>query len=154
MITEALIEKVMNQLGKADFESEIDLFKADFPVVYSYLTNDQLSSLTDEEYKILIFSAMVIARSFEYSETFNPSNDPVLLENKESINWNLLQNSKPVGFHDKLDVFFENAEQEDLLAFIEDSLTDDDEFEISSAAREIIFICLKSIVDFFEENQS
>jgi hypothetical protein len=153
MITEALIEKVLDQLEQSDFEAEFNTFKSNFPIVFSYLANDQLQALTEEEYQIMLFNAMVIARSFELSGTLKSDRNPELLEHKESANWNLLKNSKPVGFNEKLDVFFEHSSQEDLLAFIEDSLIEDDDFQISSAAREIIFISLKSIVDFLEENQ-
>ena len=152
MITEVLIEKVMNQLEHADFERELQDLKAHFPIVYSYLANDQLQSLSEEEYQIMLFSALVIIKSFELSGTLRNERDSELLENKESSNWNLLRNSKPTGFSEKLDVFFENSKQEDLLAFVEDILTDDDEFQIGSAAREIIFICLKSIIDYLDES--
>lgn len=151
MIQETLIEEVLENLENADFSEEMDKFKSHFPVIYTYLLNDQLESLTEEEFQLLFFDALVIVRCFEKQGKVPDQLNPEQLEEIESANWNLLQNSKPVNFTEKLDVFFQNSRQEDLLAFIEDSLVEDEDQTVSSAAREIIFIFLKSIVDLLDQ---
>lgn len=151
MIREDLIDKILTELEAADFEQELEDFKVKYPILFSYLMNEQLASLTDEEFQLLFFDAIVMVKSFEATGNMPVEINPVILEDKESANWNLMQNGKPVAFQEKLDVFFKETEQEDLLAFIEDSLAEDDEFTISSAAREIMFICLKSVLDLLDQ---
>ena len=46
-----------------------------------------------------------------------------------------------------MDVFFENYQQEDLLAFVEDSLIDDEDEIVTKVGREPMFVALKSIID-------
>lgn len=153
MIKEEIIEKVLDQLEKAEFDIELGNIKAKYPVLHAYLMNDQLEALTEEEFKLFLFDALVIIRSFEAANSMPEELNAKWLEDKESDNWNLLQNSKPVNFHEKLDVFFQDTHEEDLLAFVEDSLVDDEESPISSAAREIMFICLKSIMDLLDKDE-
>jgi len=141
----------MVDLEGSDFETELERLKIDYPDISAYLLNDQLDALIEEEFRILWFNALVIIKSFEKAEQIPEKLDKKSLEEHESSNWSLLQNSKPVGFNEKLDAFFKDSEQEDLLALIEDSLAEDDEMQITSAAKEIIFICLKSLVDLFDE---
>ena len=100
MITEASIEKILDQMERSDFESELKTFKSNFPILFSYLANDQLQALSEEEYKMMLFCAMVIAKSFEMAGPISENRVRDLLENKDSSNWNLLKNSKPVGFNE------------------------------------------------------
>lgn len=151
MIQEELIDQILVKVEAADFQQELDDFKNQYPILFSYLMNDQLASLTEEEFQLLFFDAIVMLKCFESVGKIPGEFDPKALEDKESANWNLMQNTKPIAFQEKLDVFFEETRQEDLLAFIEDSLAEDDEFAISSAAREIMFICLKSVLDLLDE---
>jgi len=150
MIKESIIDIAADMLENADFEAELASFKEKYPVLHSYLLNEQLSLLTEEEYQILWFDAMVLVRSFELADLIPTSITAIDLEDFESNNWSLFENSKPMGFRDKLNIFFEQTEQEDLLAFVEDSLADDEEMPISSAAKEIIFISLLSILDVLQ----
>lgn len=149
MISDQIIEGVLEELEHADFEKQIEVFNEAYPVLQSYLLNDQLKSLTHEEFMLLFFNALVIARCFESIKSIPEQIDPAILEEAESKNWSMLENAKPQGFREKLDVFFETSTQEDLLAFIEDSLADDEEFIISSAVKEILFVYSKSILDTF-----
>ena len=66
----------------------------------------------------------------------------------EERNWTLLQSSKSNNFQERLNPFFENYPQEDLLAFVEDALADEeDDGLLTREGREPIFITLKSILD-------
>ena len=55
-------------------------------------------------------------------------------------------------------MFFENTQQEDLLAFIEDSLTpgedDDEEFPVTEEGAEAMFVMLKTVVDVLTNHTS
>ncbi|MFT5382917.1 MAG: hypothetical protein ACI81W_000313, partial [Saprospiraceae bacterium] len=66
--------------------------------------------------------------------------------------WEKLSENQSKGFRDKLDVFFENTSQEDLLAFVEDALVQDEEDDmISPEGREYVFITLKTIIDCLDQ---
>ncbi|NJL73773.1 MAG: hypothetical protein HC892_00790 [Saprospiraceae bacterium] len=65
----------------------------------------------------------------------------------EELNWELIENTNTRDFRKQLDVFFEHYPQEDLLAFVEDSLVDDDEFNVTAEGREIILVGLKTLID-------
>lgn len=150
MITEIQIEKQSQSLENADFEGELKLLSHTHKMLHSYLMNEQLEMLNEDEYKILWFDGMVIIKCFEEARGYQIEDDEKMIENLESKGWAMLENSKPAGFREKLDVFFENTRQEDLLAFVEDSLADDDEMTISSAAKEIIFITLYTLIEYLD----
>ena len=57
-------------------------------------------------------------------------------------------------FRDRLNVFFEKTSQEDLLAFIEDSLLEEEEELVTKVGREPMFIALKSIIDSWCDSHS
>ena len=147
MISEKTIEKVAMNLEHSSFEGEMQNLKDAYPVIHAYLLNDQLEHLSEEEYQLLLFGALVILHSFEQEKEIGPEILPSQLEDMESANWAAFDNSKPTGFREKLDSFFNDTEEEELLAFIEDLVADDEEMPISSAAKEVIFISLKSLVD-------
>ena len=50
-------------------------------------------------------------------------------------------------FRERLDVFFQDYFQEDLLAFVEDSLSEEEEEMVTKIGREPMFVALKTIID-------
>lgn len=150
MITEEIIDQSIETIRKMDFEDAFNKFSQKHPLLVSYLAGEQFAVLDESEYQILLFEAMIIAECFPDAEFGNDETTAELLEEFESANWAAFDNDEQGSFHDRLDVFFENTDEEELLAFIEDSLVDDEEAEpIHAASKEIIFISLKSLVDFF-----
>ncbi|MBK8490068.1 MAG: hypothetical protein IPL49_03955 [Saprospirales bacterium] len=73
------------------------------------------------------------------------------LDEQEEVNWEILNEASSPRFQDRLDPFFDQTDQEDLLAFIEDSLvlddSEEDEWKLTKEGREPIFIGLKTMVD-------
>ena len=68
----------------------------------------------------------------------------------EEANYALLESSKASDFRDRLNAFFDGTDQEDLLAFAEEAvLEEEDEAEalVTKEGREPIFIALKTLVD-------
>ena len=68
----------------------------------------------------------------------------------EEANYAVLEASKAQDFRDRLNEFFEGSDQEDLLAFAEEAVLedeDDPESLVSKEAREPIFIAVKTLVD-------
>ena len=69
---------------------------------------------------------MVIWRSVEHAGPGKEAIRPNRISDAEEANWTKLEEATGRTFRERLDVFFENTPQEDLLAFIEDSLTLED----------------------------
>lgn len=129
-------------------------FIGQFPEILSYLTSNQFSILTEDEYMILIFDAMVIIKSFIDKDNQINEIDHLMIEAKESENWDLFESLGSLSFDDKVDKLFKN-ENEDIIDFILSSFDDedeDDEIEISDPAKEVIALALKTIFDCFSEN--
>jgi len=112
-----------------------------------YLQSNTFSSLNEHERKTLFFCFEVIFNSYLLSEKEEPQFDLEAFLDAEEDNWAVREdiNSWPKT----VDAFFEDYKEEDLLAFIEDTLVEDEEGEstISDIAREIIFISAKSFID-------
>ena len=156
MIKEATIESVIAEFesGKLDYERTIREFSGRQPAIVSFLLADHEGALTDDEQEYLMYLANVIFRSVEREEGEQGKIPPDTVSAAEEKNWDLLGTSKSRSFRERLDVFFEKTEQEDLLAFIEDSLVEDEEAEeqvVTDEGREPMFVLLKTVVDVLSE---
>ena len=69
------------------------------------------------------------------------------LANNEEANWELLHEQPKGTFRDKITPFFENNEQEDLLAFVEDTLEQEEDSPVTTVGRDVIFISSKTVID-------
>jgi hypothetical protein len=151
-IDENLIEAVVDQLGASDaaFENKLNELKDKYPLRLGYLFAEDVEALTKEEQSWMLFVGTVIISACEqaYGGHLPMIEEKDLMELEEN-NWSAIQESKETGFNKRLDVFFQNTDQEDLLAFIEDSLADSEEEEniISKEGKEPMFIMLKTLVD-------
>lgn len=148
MITEATIERVLDRLeaGGDDFALEIQDFAQAQPHLTAYLTNEENDSLNEEERTLLLFGAIVIYQSVtdQLAEPAEASEE--MIGQAEEENYALMPEKG--SFRDRLTPFFEDSEEEDLLAFIEDLLVAEEEDDtISKEAREPLFIALKTVVD-------
>ena len=138
MITESeidvCIEKLENDPGSA---LEIP------PEFTSYLQSEVYPNLKEYERQILAFSLSIIHNccASKFEELFDLE---YYLDNEES-NWSI--RDKDSSLDDSLNIFFNGYPEEDLLAFVEDMLIEDEDFEISIAGKEIIVICTKSYID-------
>lgn len=150
-IIESIIESLDNNQKLIDLEKR---WADDFPSISDYLNQENFSLLINEEKAYLNFIIAVIFLSWEkkfggFEKDFNPKS----LEKIEESNWEKLNKANGKSFREKLDVFFEGHSQEDLLAFIEDSIQEDEEQMVSSAARDIVFICATTILDTIIKNE-
>lgn len=153
MISEKTIEQVVAEFDakRVDYEKSIRQMSGRQPAVMSFLLSDTEGALTEDEQEMLIYLAVIIWRSIEMEDQGDLKVTATEIAEAEEANWNLLGQSKARSFRERLDVFFENTDQEDLLAFIEDSLTpgddEDDDLRITPEGREPMFVALKTVVD-------
>ncbi len=155
MVSEKTIDQVVGQFeaGEADYDQAIREFGESQPAILSFLLSDQEGALSDDERDFLLYLAVVIWRSVGHAGPPSEKITAPEITEAEEANWALMDNAKGRTFRDRLDVFFENTPQEDLLAFIEDSLTleevdDGDEgIKITKEGVEPMFVVLKTVVD-------
>ncbi|MEM1123964.1 MAG: hypothetical protein AAGJ18_26230, partial [Bacteroidota bacterium] len=148
-IGEDIIDEVTASLS--DNEAYYNEIVADMqgkqPILFSYLLSESFKLLTKEESDYLFYLAVVIWKSLDEHVKALPILTSDLIENVEEKNWTIFNESKARGFRDKLDAFFYNYPQEDLLAFVEDALVDDEDSFVTKEGRELLFIGLRTTID-------
>ncbi len=157
IINEAAIDAVLEKVDtiQEDFEQYFEDFAKKQPVIMSFLDKENTSILSDEERDYMEYLVLVVYQAIEKSYKDIPEISEEQLGVAEETNWEIMEAAKAPIFNDKLDAFFEDYPQEDLLAFIEDSLTEDTEDPdanmdfLTDDAREPMFVVLKSIIDAF-----
>ncbi len=149
LVNEKTIEGIIESLEENNKLLALEKrWEENFPAISDYLNQDNFSLLIDEEKAYVSFIVAVIFLSWEEKfGKFDKDLKPKKLEKIEEENWEKLNNAKGKTFREKLDVFFDGYTQEDLLAFIEDSIQDDEEQMVSGAARDIVFISAITILD-------
>lgn len=146
MITEEDIEEVIALMENGTFE---DTFSSKEEVYWNYLNSASFKSLTPAEHQMLFFINSVIYNSCKDLLSDEYEFDIEEYQTFEEDNWTVREGTKKWG--DVTDIFFDDYDQEDLLAFVEDMLAPDEESDaqISDLGREVIFITAKSYIDFF-----
>lgn len=153
-IPEATIETMAARLGDSEeaFLSVLDQMRSEQPALAAYLFSEQTGAFTRPEQEWLLFLALVIYASVaaEAPKEAPVSEDEVI--DREEANWELLLESGGKTFFERISPCFEQTRQEDLLAFVEDSLAEEeDEGIVSTEGKEPMFVMLKTIIDLLTE---
>lgn len=149
LITEDLIDSTAEALGNSEtFRLEsIEQFRQQQPVLFEYFFSEDFEAFTKEEREYALFLALVLFESIKKERLELPMvSEKAFLETEEA-NWEKLQAVTARRFKERMDVFFENYLQEDLLAFVEDSLAEDEDTPITKEGREPLFVLLKTFID-------
>jgi hypothetical protein len=150
MVSEAFIEAALEELeaDERNYSAAFHEFGQRQPALLSFLFSEDAELLTEAERETMIFGAVVIFKAIELAQLHTP---PKITEKQigdaEEKNWELLENITAKRFRERMDIFFENTSQEDLLAFVEDILTEDEESSLSKEGREPVFVALKTLID-------
>jgi hypothetical protein len=153
-VSEEHIDQVLEELGEDPVRQQeaLDSLRTAQPVVLSYLFTENFSAFLKQEKEYLLYLLLVIWESVNKSGATLSTIDEEMLSQAEEANWDLLQQVDSKRFRDRLDVFFKETKQEDLLAFVEDSLLDEEDGFVSKEGREPMFVILKSIIDSFHQS--
>ncbi len=146
---DSVIETLEN-LGDDQYEKQMEVFAEAQPVIFAWLFSEQFELLTEDEKGFLQYLALIAWQS--YTKVNGPvdtiSEDEI--GEAEEVNFGVLEASTAKKFRDRLNPFFEKYPQEDLLAFAEEAvLEEEDEVEalVTKEGRETIFIALKTMID-------
>ena len=154
-ISERLIEQAAELLDVSEesYEQTVGEIEQEQPVLLSYFFTENFQVFTQNEKEYLFYLMLVIWKAAGLSGENIPTITEQQLSEAEDYNWEQLQRAKGKGFHERLNVLFDNYPQEDLLAFAEDALAEEEEDEeegmplVTQEGREAIFISLKSAID-------
>lgn len=149
MVTETTIEEVLESFvnDKEEYEESLSDLMDQQPPLLAFLAQESNDVLTEEEKDVLWYIILIIiASSRRFGVSVGELSDTDLGNNEES-NWEMLQEQPKGSFREKITPFFEDYEQEDLLAFVEDTLEIEDDSPVTSVGRDVIFIAAKTVID-------
>ena len=148
-ISEEIIDRIAEEIGGSEeaFKEITVELSMEQPNIAAYIFSDNFDLFTDAEKQYFLFLVLVIFKSIKIGVGEIPRASADVLGKFEEKNWQLINEVTSKQFRDRLTVFFENSSQEDLLAFIEDSLLEEEEDLVTKVGREPMFIALKSIID-------
>jgi hypothetical protein len=148
-VSEKVIDGVIGYLdnNQPQLESMVQQLHEKQPVVFGYIFSENLTILHQEEREFVLFLLLIIINASEKVNGEFPLIEVKDFEVAEEQNWSLLEGTGAKSFRDRLDVFFEQTDQEDLLAFVEDALSDSEDGLASKEGREVVFVFLKSVID-------
>lgn len=148
------IDKALEYFEQKNFSeaSEKD-FLSKYPNFTSFLTSSQFDALTEDEFLILMFDALIVIKAYTDMLGSGIDADYDLIESLETQNWDKYEELGNISFFEKVQIMM-GKEQVELSDFIISSFEmeeeDNDENpdpEISLPAKEIIFITVKTIAD-------
>ncbi|TNE56609.1 MAG: hypothetical protein EP344_12105 [Bacteroidetes bacterium] len=153
-VSEKIIDAVIDNLDNLSddqYEKQMEQFSAAQPVLVAYLFNeDNFHLLTEDEKGYLRYLALI---AWVANQKVNGPVEPVseeVIGQAEEANYAILEASTAKRFRERLDGFFEHTPQEDLLAFAEEAVLedeDDPEALVTREGRELIFVALKTVID-------
>ncbi len=148
-VSEQIIETVADELDTTEsaYEAAVMDLEERQPVILAYLFTEDFEAFSQQERDFILYLLIVLWKAIERvnGEVISATEDNLM--DAEEKNWSLLQDVKATRFHERLDVFFQDYPQEDLLAFVEDALSDEEDEWVTKEGREAVFITLKSIID-------
>ena len=154
LVNETIIEQAISQLeNDPDLaDTLLDEMEDSHPIIMAYLFSESFQVLTQNEREYLIPLALIIYQSYRLigKPVFELTEEGI--GQAEERNCEIYSEHPAKTFRERLNPFFEKAEEEDLLAFLEDALTIDNEapeedIELTKEGRDPIFIGLKTLVD-------
>lgn len=155
-VSENIIDQEIDHLEKLDenqYEELMEAFAEAQPVVFAWLFGEEFELLTEDERGYLQYLSLIAWRAFI---RVNGATEPVSEEQiglAEEKNFAILEASTAQSFRDRLNEFFEGTPQEDLLAFAEEAVLEDEhdpESFVTKEGRELIFIGVKTLVDVLQ----
>ena len=154
-VSEDVIDAVIDALEEMEddqYEKQMEKFAEAQPVLVAYLFNEENFHLLTEDEKGYIQYLSLIA--WMANTKVNGPGEPAseeMIGIAEERNYEILEAAKAKSFRDRLDAFFEGTPQEDLLAFAEEAVLDDEESGpdalVTKEGREPIFIAVKTVID-------
>ena len=152
-VSEKVIDAVIEQLedfSDEQYEQQMEAFAEAQPVLFAWLFSEQFDLLNEEEKGYLQYLSLITWRSIVQANGTPEAVSEEQIGEAEEKNFEILEGSTAKKFRDRLNPFFENTPQEDLLAFAEEAVLEDEdnpESLVTKEGREPIFVALKTMID-------
>lgn len=152
-VSEKIIDTIIEELedlADEQYEQRMEAFAEAQPVLFAWLFSEQFDLLSDDEKGYLQYLALIAWQSIMRVNGAVEAVSEEQIGEAEERNFEILEASAEKKFRDRLNPFFENTDQEDLLAFAEEAVLesdDDPESFVTKEGREPIFIALKTMID-------
>lgn len=128
------------------FVTEVGHYVERFPNIMQYMYSDNFGVLDDNERELFEYLTLVLVKAaLIATEGAVADPDPDTISEMEEQHWSLIQAKSQGGFREKLTPFFDQYDEEDALAFIEDSIIDDDDFSLVKEIKELFFVGLSTM---------
>ncbi len=152
-VSEATIDRIVEEMEANKDAYQIEDFIDRQPVVLSYLFSGNFAGLTKKEKEyMLLLGVIILAAVYETEPDVLPVAQDTI-GHLEDYNWDIYEHTPEGSFREKLNAFFEDYYQEDLLAFVEDALmADSEDLALPKEAQAIMFITLKTVIDGLTKN--
>ena len=147
-IPESIINDIIDQYqDEVKYLNDLKQLASEQPDLIAFIDQENYSLLTNDEIALLEYLTLVIYFSSMKMIEKTIQIQGKSLEAAEEDNWNKFNEITAKSFFNKLDSFFKDYPQEDLLALVEDSIQQDEDNIVTPVGREIIFVACKSIID-------
>ena len=147
-IPESIINDIIDQYqDEQKYLTDLKHLSSEQPDLIAFIDQENYSLLTNDEIALLEYLTLVIYFSSMKIIEKTIQIQGKSLEAAEEDNWNTFNEITAKSFFNKLDSFFKDYPQEDLLALVEDSIQQDEDNIVTPVGREIIFVACKSIID-------
>lgn len=148
LIQEDQIDQLLETLNDPiQVESAMKSLEQTAPKYMAYVFSEDSKLLQAAEQDLLTYITAVLWSTVKADNWADAGLSEEEIGEMEDKNWDLLQGAKAKTFRDRLDVFYEDYPQEDLLALVEDLLVVEEEDEISKEGRDHVFILCKTFLD-------
>lgn len=147
MIKESVIEQIVDQLSSEELEDKFVEEQHDY---WNYLNSDGFSGISEAERQMLFFVNSVVYNTCRSLRGEPLEFDLEAFQDEEETNWAVREGVKE--WSEAKDKYFENYSEEDLLAFTEDMLVEEEVRRLSDIGKEVIFITTKSYIDYLKQS--
>lgn len=147
IIQEEHIEKAINYLENLkDYNGEVQGYIDAYPILLQYVFSENFAVLNEEEKQYYESCVWILMRAVILAKGTLEDPTPDDMAKREEKHWKTIQETASSNFRDKVSPFFDLYDEEEALAFIEDSLVDDDDMSLPKEIKELIFVGLTTIV--------
>ena len=148
-ISEKIIDRTIDQIQQEDPDMYIVELSEHQPSLIQFIASENFKLLREEEFDTLMFLLLVIWKAVD-SETETEEIEAQTIEENDEKNWSVVNELGNKNFAKVLDHYFDNYKQEDLLAFVEDTLAGE-EADISQVGKELLLITCKTFIDSLDQ---
>lgn len=150
IIAESTVETVLSDLD-ADETYQQELlahFEDKYEDYLTYLGQEILTILDEKEGDFFLFILSVIEECLQRHDVRNEQFELTKYFDIEERMWTLYEDNLKVPFRERITPYFEQIDEEEALAFIEDLLSDDDEDGpvVGNTGRDIIWNCCTAFI--------